>query len=499
MFSEKNVSVKYVALSHCWGQASQRPLITTTSNLAQHSHHIPFLDLPQTFKDAVELTLQLCQRYLWIDSLCIVQGDAEDWALEASRMASVYGNALVTLSALSSIDSKQGCRISNPQATTHDRRFFDFDSGPHRVRIFERGIREWHEEYGDDTYRHGRYGKNPLRTRAWTLQERELSTRNMHFSENLVLWECKTLKASSEIPWDNQKPMDDFQPWPMRAYVDESSSSDGSLIVRDKWYELMEDYMARNLTNGQDKLPALSGLAQSFQRKIPSSQYLAGLWADHLPRALLWRLGLPNTATNAHRSIPWRAPSWSFPSVDGNMSYESQRLYSSGGPRPEGTPDDYRPMGLHILDCKIQFTSPDVYGAMSKAELLLHGKIAQLSVRKQRTKDCGDVHTSADPWETLETTHGSTAGAIYFDVRDDCIGCTQIWCLPVCSDPSDSVVVNPYTTFSAEAGDQKVATVMGLTLRKANDLSDTFHRVGMFRWMERSFFDSIPISELRLV
>jgi hypothetical protein len=188
----KNVTVKYVALSHCWGEAFQRPLTTTTGNFAQHLQRIPFLGLPLTFKDAVEVTLRLGLRYLWIDSLCIIQGDAEEWALEASKMASVYGNALVTLSALSSVNSKFGCRVSNRQATTQDHRFFDFDSGPYRIRLFEQDIRKWYEEYGDDTYWHGQYGKNPLRTRAWTSQKRELSTRKIHFSENLVLWERYT-------------------------------------------------------------------------------------------------------------------------------------------------------------------------------------------------------------------------------------------------------------------------------------------------------------------
>lgn len=176
-----------------------------------------------------------------------MQGDAEEWASEASKMASVYGNALVTLSALSSLDSRFGCRISNAQASTHDRPFLDLDSGPHRIRLFKRGFRFWDEEYGFDSYQHGEYGKNPLRTRAWTLQERELSKRNIRFSENLLLWECKSLNASSEMPWSCLKPVDDPPQWLVKTSVDESTSSGGSLAVRDRWCRLMEDYMARNL------------------------------------------------------------------------------------------------------------------------------------------------------------------------------------------------------------------------------------------------------------
>ncbi|KAH6643243.1 heterokaryon incompatibility protein-domain-containing protein [Boeremia exigua] len=493
-FDTKNVTAKYVALSHCWGQASQRPLTTTTGNIAQHLQRIHFFDLPLTFKDAVEVTRRLGLRYLWIDSLCIVQGDAKEWALEVSKMASVYGNALVTLCALSSVDSKSGCRVSNRQATTQDHRFFDFDAGPYRIRIFEQGIRKWYEEYGDNPYRHREYGNNPLRTRAWTLQERELSTRNIHFSENLVLWECKTLKASSEMPWDNLKPMDDIQPWPVKISIDESVSCDGPLWVRDRWYELMEDYMSRNLTNEHDKLPALSGLAQDFQRKIPSNRYLAGLWFDHLPRALLWRTG-----PNAHRPTSWRAPSWSFLSVDGNMSYESQRVANCGGSGPEQVLDDYRPTGLRVLDCDTHFTSTDIYGAMSGAELLLRGRIMQLEVKHQCTKDCEDHRTSADPWHELETTSGSIAGVIHFDVSDESAGCHQIWCLPVCCDPAYSVVINPLEKRSTGDIGQGGATVMGLALQKIGEMSNVFQRVGIFRWTEESLFDGITVSDLRLI
>jgi hypothetical protein len=48
--------------------------------------------------DAVLVTKAMGVRYLWIDSLCIIQ-DKEDWALHAPQMATVYGNAYLTISA----------------------------------------------------------------------------------------------------------------------------------------------------------------------------------------------------------------------------------------------------------------------------------------------------------------------------------------------------------------------------------------------------------------
>jgi hypothetical protein len=143
-----------------------------------------FSDLSSTFTDAANHARSLGQRYLWIDSLCIAQEDLDDWQSEASKMASVYGSALYTLSALSSADSTQGCCVAAPSTLKIYRRFFDFDTGVYGIRLFEKGIKIWHEEYGDDTYRHGEFGSNPLRGRAWTLQERELSMRNIHFSRD---------------------------------------------------------------------------------------------------------------------------------------------------------------------------------------------------------------------------------------------------------------------------------------------------------------------------
>lgn len=99
----------YVALSHCWGPAAKHPICTNTSTLDDRQRRIRFEALSLTFKDAVTVCRQLCYRQLWIDSLCIFQDDTHDWAGQAVDMASIYGNSCVTLAALSTADSTQGC------------------------------------------------------------------------------------------------------------------------------------------------------------------------------------------------------------------------------------------------------------------------------------------------------------------------------------------------------------------------------------------------------
>lgn len=63
----------WVALSHCWG--TEYTLKTTTDNLELHKRAIGWDSLPKTFKDAILVTRALQVRYLWIDSLCIIQDD----------------------------------------------------------------------------------------------------------------------------------------------------------------------------------------------------------------------------------------------------------------------------------------------------------------------------------------------------------------------------------------------------------------------------------------
>jgi hypothetical protein len=96
----------FVALSHCWGGS----LVTHTrsSNIEEHCRGLAFETLPRTFQDAITITKALGVRYLWIDALCIIQDSMEDWNVEASRMDSIYSDALVVLVAAVGGDSHAG-------------------------------------------------------------------------------------------------------------------------------------------------------------------------------------------------------------------------------------------------------------------------------------------------------------------------------------------------------------------------------------------------------
>jgi Pyruvate/2-oxoacid:ferredoxin oxidoreductase delta subunit len=96
----------YVALSHCWGQVTH--LKTTRDSLEERMKGLEWNMLSQTFQDAIISTGTLGLRYLWIDSLCILQDDVEDWELESGRMADVYSGAYVVFGATYSPDGSMG-------------------------------------------------------------------------------------------------------------------------------------------------------------------------------------------------------------------------------------------------------------------------------------------------------------------------------------------------------------------------------------------------------
>lgn len=315
--------VEYLTLSHCWGELHTHSIKTETQSLSERMTRIPMTALSNTFKDAVQITRDLGHRYLWIDSLCIIQDDKDDWAQEAALMADVYGNAVCTLAALSSKDSTEGCHlVSDIQGTTQCS-FFDLAVEADRysrLRIFQNRPAGWETEYQG----------SPLSTRAWVLQERELSQRTIHFAKRQLLWECQELKATAQLSWEEEKqstPELQFAPWAMTNKRSENVDRDDglkrspkhTLYHRERWYQLVEDYASRTLSYESDKLIALSGLAKHHQEVFPESEYLAGIWSAHLPAALLWQT-VDKDATGYKTYI---APSWSWASVKGRISYVS--------------------------------------------------------------------------------------------------------------------------------------------------------------------------------
>ncbi|KAF2639686.1 HET-domain-containing protein [Massarina eburnea CBS 473.64] len=88
-----------VALSYCWGSSAKTNIRTTTSTISNHLRSIPSSSLPLLFQDVILICRALKIRYLWIDSLCIVQDSKDDWELESAKMVDIYSQSHLTIAA----------------------------------------------------------------------------------------------------------------------------------------------------------------------------------------------------------------------------------------------------------------------------------------------------------------------------------------------------------------------------------------------------------------
>jgi len=113
---------RYIALSHCWGpdKTAKKRLKLTRDTMTAFQHLVPWDDLPETFQDGILVAWKLGIRYVWIDSLCIIQGDTQE--VEAAKMADYYCNAYLTVAASSSPCGDVGFLTRRPDSILHPER-----------------------------------------------------------------------------------------------------------------------------------------------------------------------------------------------------------------------------------------------------------------------------------------------------------------------------------------------------------------------------------------
>jgi hypothetical protein len=185
---QKSPRQPYTTLSHCWGKVEFLQLLK--GNFASMKEGIKIDDLPKTFQDAVAITRRLGVRYLWIDSLCIIQKSTEDWARESSMMGDVYQNGLCNIAATGAPDGQWGCFMERDPILAQkcevrvDRPLSKFNLKPGLYDLVPRNLWE------------GGLSNAPLNKRAWVAQERILAPRVLHFGRNQLFWECNGLVSS---------------------------------------------------------------------------------------------------------------------------------------------------------------------------------------------------------------------------------------------------------------------------------------------------------------
>jgi hypothetical protein len=304
---------QYVAISYVWGKppVGEVPYTTTRSNVMIHIQHggLEMDRLPKTIQDAIHLVSRLGERYVWIDSLCIVQDSPSSWELNAKAMHLVYGNAYFTICAADG-DATTGLRAIDPilrtaqpgipQATPHlangtipeDRAV---DEGQLSLSSLSAeclpGVRLLVSRPPEAVIQDSLWNQ-----RGWTFQERLLSRRCLIFAEGQVYFQCRSAVISQDIftdgggnGWTNS---------PLRTLSE--------LRRKAFWFYMkcIQLYTGRDLTKPKDVLTAFQGTAWLLEQHL-NAPFLYGLPASHFDLALLW---MPLSVLNRRRpKLPHRS------------------------------------------------------------------------------------------------------------------------------------------------------------------------------------------------
>ncbi|KAK4225631.1 heterokaryon incompatibility protein-domain-containing protein [Podospora fimiseda] len=366
---------RYTTLSHCWG-GGKGILQTTSSTLSARHLSIAWTALPKTvtrhpmtksltvcqdnkqdnkqakkpqepvnipyskpllqalvtktFRDAILVARALNVRYIWIDSLCIIQDSLADWADQASKMADIYRGSYLTLAATSAKNSHEGLlfRRSAHPIRREGRNLARLRV--HSVKIQAGDVEVQARNQSTSAHIQLRDFANfpvtanaPLLSRAWCFQERMLSSRVVHFHGEEMLWECAEgtqcecggLQAMAKVEMDSEENIKRTSKMPLKSQV---SQVPNALCTRkeglDTWLKIVNVYSPLFISKESDRLPALAGLARGFE-EVLNCRYLAGLWEADISRNLTWYREPADLVRGFQLVRRQEVPSWSWASV----------------------------------------------------------------------------------------------------------------------------------------------------------------------------------------
>jgi hypothetical protein len=323
---------EYATLSHCWG--SRRYLTLKRDNLEAFHNEVPPAALSKTISDAIEVARHMGFSCIWIDTLCIVQDDPEDWKYESSAMCAVYSGSSLNIAASGASDGSEGCYFAR------------LEQDRCRINIQHYNLSCRYDVVPEnfiDTY----LGTSPLLRRGWVMQERLLAPRTLHFTKTELFWECHCVNSCETYP--------DSIPQVLRQFV----SLNKETLRPSMWTSIIKEYSSCHLTEATDKLVAISGIARHIQQ-YNHDQYVAGMWRTDLARQLCWRTRWPPRSRSAITS--YIAPTWSWASSNGPISY----MFAV-----ELVEAEYAIYWITVLDVELKNTGHDVFGGLVSGTLHL--------------------------------------------------------------------------------------------------------------------------------
>lgn len=381
----------YATLSHCWGLAVPTLRLTKQTE-AKFYQAIPLSSIPRTFRDAIHIAKYLGIRYIWIDTLCIIQegDDGHDWTDHSTMMRDIYANCILNISADSSKDP--GCGIFSERRPPISR--------PLIIRLANTSGNQ--KRYLVGRMEPSRPAYERVAQRAWVLQERILSPRVLHFTSSRIYWECTSHPTKWEMgsgPRDEDEWREIYRMAPFKLGRPKVFPA----MQQDDYEALMNTYTRMNLTYpGKDKLVAVAGILQLLESHYGDTM-VAGLRKSMLPNSLMWTTQISGKKQLASRAQgEYRAPSWSWASMDGPIVFHSSRVTDT----PVAT----------VLDCKIDLVDPSNHlGLIKSGSLTLQGPASYNPVFRNPSMWRPGKHTYITHERSGVVVRAAT---IYFDDPD---------------------------------------------------------------------------------
>ncbi|KAL6364210.1 hypothetical protein LRP88_02126 [Fusarium phalaenopsidis] len=275
-------------------------------------------------------------------------------------MLSIYCNAYLTVAASRAKDTSEGLFGERPTREYVELRY---TSGDLRGQALAFNL-PLHEEAISSDYLS--LPDEPLSDRAWGLQERVLSRRMLLYGTQQLSFECNegfrgedgvSLKDRfNSVHQKLEEESEEMEQHQKEANCEDEKISNNKAALLGSWYSLLWLYGPRKLTNASDKLPAMSGLASVFAKRL-DDEYVAGLWRSHLIEGLLWQ-GL-----RCRRVPEYRSPSWSWASMDGIPGLGVEQYYDTLA---------------KVLDVKVNLKGANPYGEVTDARIRIRAPMERL-------------------------------------------------------------------------------------------------------------------------
>ena len=359
----------YATLSHRWNKFSEACKTTTTN----YDDRIAGQDLEsvgnlsQTFLDAVAVARGLGIPYVWIDSLCIVQGST-DWDKEKGHMGRYYQHSLFTISAIMGVHGSGAADSIEPSS---DKGFLAMSSDAGsvirsivRMPYHEKGVRQgnvyiYRRKESADAQFVREVDRSELMMRGWVFQEWLLSRRIVYFAPSETFVECVSARPMSlsndAISRLQNLPAEETNAGNEEASSAEKHSAQNATIrygfktdiqeqqqhqgwaagIYQNWYTHVMAYSTTRLTKQEDDhLVAISGIADEYLARTEERnrnkqatltpnlpRYLSGLWLEDICYGLLW-FSQNSSALTETCGCP--APSWSWLSLASPVAWPSR-------------------------------------------------------------------------------------------------------------------------------------------------------------------------------